>query len=114
MRGAAAVVLVWALMLGALALVLAVWSTDALARGLLFGAAAATLLVAVVALVAGREPAARTVPDVSVSTAVFALGLAAFVLGGVFGTWLVLLGLGLAVVGLAALGRELVSARRRP
>jgi hypothetical protein len=107
------VVLGWALLLGMLGLVLAVWSSDALARGLLLGAAGGAALLAGVALLAGKEPRRRTVPDLSVATMFVALGLAALVLGSVFGTWLAALGLGLVLLGLAAVTRELLSARRQ-
>lgn len=113
MRGAAPVVLAWALLLGMLGLVLAVWSSDALARGLLLGAAGGTALLAGAALLAGKEPRRRTVPDLSVATTFVALGLAALVLGSVFGTWLAAVGLGLMLLGLAAVARELLSARRQ-
>lgn len=113
MKGPAAVLLGWALLLGVLGLVLAVWSDDALARGLLLGAAGGAAVLAGLALLAGKEPRRRTVPDLSVSTALVAIGLAALVLGSVFGTWLVALGLGLALLGLAAVARELLSERRQ-
>lgn len=113
MKGAAPVLLGWALLLGALGLVLVVWSSDALARGLLLGAAAGTVLLAGAALLAGKEPRRRTVPDVSVATTFVAFGLAALVLGSVFGTWLAAVGLGLVLLGLAAVARELLSARRQ-
>lgn len=103
---------VWGLFLAGLALMLLLWTSDALAISLLAIAAAATLAVAVPFLLGlAREPRARFVPDLSVSTAVVAIGLSLVVAGIAFGPWLWLLGLGVVAVGLAGVVAEL---RRTP
>jgi hypothetical protein len=101
----AVVFLVWAAFLGVLALVLLAWTQSALMNGLLFGAAAGTVVLALFALRA-REPRRRTVPDLSLATALTAIGVALAVAGSAVGTWLVLIGAGLLVLGLAGLIRE--------
>jgi hypothetical protein len=101
--------LVWAGLLAALALMLLAWTQSALLNGLLFGAAAGTLVLALLALLA-REPRRRFVPDVSLPTVVTGVGNALGVAGVAVGTWLVLVGLGLTLVGLAAVVRELARA----
>jgi hypothetical protein len=93
-------------MLAGLGLVLALWTLDALTNGLLFGAAAAVVLLAGLALLGAREPRRRVVPDVSLATALTALGLSLLVAGSALGTWLVFVGAGLTVVGLVAVSRE--------
>jgi hypothetical protein len=96
-----AVVAVWGLFLAGLALLLVFWTSDTLTKSLLALAAGATLVLAVPFLVGlAREPEARFVPDLSVSTAVVAIGLSLAVAGIAFGPWLVLLGLGVVVAGL--------------
>jgi hypothetical protein len=101
----AVVFLVWAAFLGVLALVLLAWTQSALMNGLLFGAAAGTVVLALLALRA-REPRRRIVPDLSIATALTAIGVALAVAGSAVGTWLVLVGAGLLVLGLAGLVRE--------
>jgi len=103
------VVLVWAGLLVVLGLVLLAWTRSLLMNGLLFGAAAGTLVLAVLAL-RSREPGRRFVPDVSVATALTAIGIGLAVTGSAVGTWLVLIGCGLALVGLAGVVRELARA----
>lgn len=99
------VFLVWAAFLGVLALVLLAWTQSVLMNGLLFGAAAGTVVLALLALRA-REPRRRMVPDLSLATALTAIGIALAVAGSAVGTWLVLVGAGLLVLGLAGLVRE--------
>jgi hypothetical protein len=99
------VLLVWAGMLAALGLLLLGWTTKPLLLGLLFGAAALTAILAVLAW-RGRAPERRVVPDVSVATVLVALGLALLVTGTAFGLWLILIGAGISVVGLVAVARE--------
>lgn len=103
------VVLVWAGFLVVLGLVLLAWTRSPLMNGLLFGAAAGTVLLALLAL-RSREPGRRFVPDVSVPTALTAVGIGLAVTGSAVGTWLLLTGSGLAVVGLAGVVRELARA----
>lgn len=99
------VFLAWAGLLAALALVLLAWTRSALENGLLFGAAAGAVVLAVLALRA-REPRRRLVPDLSLPTAVAAAGLGLAVAGSAFGTWLVLIGAGVLAIGLAGVVRE--------
>ena len=99
------VLLVWAGLLAGLAIVLLAWTRSALENGLLFGAAAVTVVLAGLALVA-REPRRRLVPDLSLATAVTAVGAGLAVVGSAFGTWLVLIGAGVLVLGLAGLVKE--------
>jgi hypothetical protein len=99
------VILAWAGLLAALALVLLAWTRSALENGLLFGAAAGVLLLAGLAIRA-REPRRRVVPDLSLPTAVAAAGLGLAIAGSAFGTWLVLIGAGVLAVGLVGLVRE--------
>jgi hypothetical protein len=101
----AAVFLVWAAFLGVLALLLLAWTQSALMNGLLFGAAAGTVVLALLALRV-REPRQRMVPDLSLATALTAIGVAMAVAGSAVGTWLMLIGAGLLVLGLAGLIRE--------
>ena len=103
------VFLVWAAILAVLALMLVAWTQSALMNGLLFGAMSGTIVLALLALVA-REPRRRLVPDVSLGTVVAGVGIALAVAGAAVGTWLVLIGAGLFVVGLAGVLKELARA----
>jgi chromate transport protein ChrA len=99
------VLLVWSGILLVLAIVLLAWTQSALVNGLLFGAAALTGVLAVVAL-AVREPRRRVVPDVSLATAVTGIGVALALAGSAFGVWLVLIGAGVVVLGLSGIVKE--------
>ena len=99
------VFLVWAAFLFVLALVLLAWTRSPLMNGLLFGAAAGVIVLAVIALRA-REPERRVVPDVSVATAIAGIGVALAVAGIAVGSWLTFIGAGALVLGLAGVVRE--------
>ena len=108
-------VALWAGMLAVFTAVQFLFSgLDWLTPVLLGWAAAGTLgLAAVVAL--GGEPAGpRAVPDHSAATVAVAGGVAAMVLGAEAGPWLIYLGAGLTVFGLAGLIRERRAVRRQP
>ena len=99
------VFLVWAAFLFVLALVLLAWTRSPLMNGLLFGAAAGVIVLAVIALHA-REPERRVVPDVSIATAIAGIGVALAVAGIAVGSWLTFIGAGALVLGLAGVVRE--------
>ena len=100
---------VWAAFLLVLGLVLLAWTRSPLMNGLLFGAVAGTVVLALLAIHA-RGPVRRLVPDVSLPTALAGIGVALAVTGTAIGTWLVLVGAGLFVLGLAGVVRELARA----
>jgi hypothetical protein len=96
----------WGLFLLALALLLLAWEASALQLGLLGGAAAVVLVLAAALRWLpgqGRSPEA---PETSYATLVLAAGLALALAGAVFGLWLLLPGLALAVLGGSAAVRE--------
>jgi hypothetical protein len=99
------VFLIWAAFLFVLAFVLLAWTRSPLMNGLLFGAAAGVIVLAVIALRA-REPERRVVPDVSLASAIAGIGVALAVAGTAVGTWLVLVGAGALVLGLVGVVRE--------
>jgi hypothetical protein len=80
---------------------------------LLGGTAAGTLALA---LLAARLDAPRrtalAVPDVSFGTVVLAAGVSLLVGGTEVGTWMLLLGAGVLLLGAALLGRELRAERQ--
>ena len=91
---------------------LLVWDADQPALGgALLGAAAG---IAVLALLA-REPAddrVRAIPDDSVTALIATSGALLILLGVAVGLWLVLIGTGVLVGGLAGVVRELRDGRR--
>jgi hypothetical protein len=99
------VFLAWAGLLTSLAFVLLAWTRSALENGLLFGAAAVTLVLAGLA-VRAREPRRRLLRDISLATAVAAVGAGLAVVGSAIGLWLVLIGAGVLALGLAGLVKE--------
>jgi hypothetical protein len=106
-------VALWAGMLAVFTALMLPFGIDAYSPWLLGGAAAGTLVLALLA--ARAEPRRRMavdVPDLSPSPGVLALGVALLVGGTEFGTWMLLLGAGVLVLGLALLARELRSERR--
>ena len=79
--------------------------------GLLFGAATALGVIALLA----REPAGdgvRAIPDESVTALIATAGALMILLGVAVGLWLVLIGTGVLVGGLAGVVRELRAGRR--
>jgi hypothetical protein len=112
------VLLAFAGLLAALAAVLAGFGERGLAVGLSFGASGACALTGLALLAAGRRApdsdpdVVRPLPDLSPSTTALALGLVAIVLGVVFDLFLILIGAGVAVLGVVGLVRETRSQRR--
>jgi hypothetical protein len=108
-------VLYWALLLGALAGGLWIWTEDALSVALLGGAAVGAFAVAGGLAVRRRRrdrPDMDAVPDISLSTALIAAALAAMLIGAEAGLWLVWIGAGTLAFGIGGLMRELLAARR--
>jgi hypothetical protein len=98
-------VLVWALLLAALATLLALWTGDVVEVVLLPGAVLVVLGVAV-AVGRAREPVEGVVPEASVSGLLAAGGIALLALGAVAGLWAALIGAGLLVLAIVAAVRE--------
>jgi hypothetical protein len=103
--------LVWAAMLGVFVAIQFVFSTNAYYWGLLGGAAAATAAIAGWYLLRPPLPPVEYAPEVSYATVAVAAGGAIAVIGIPFGAWLYLPGLGLLVVGLGGVVRELRAER---
>jgi hypothetical protein len=97
--------LAWAALLTALAVMLALWTSDLVAIVLLPSAAVIVLLVAVGAMRA-RDRDERELPEASASAVLGAAGLALLALGAVAGMWAGLIGAGLLVVAIVAAARE--------
>jgi hypothetical protein len=109
---AARILAAWGLLVGVIAVVAWIWTSDRLPPSLLTAVACASLLLAAYVQVRKpREPAIRYVTDVSLGPVVLALGAAVMLNGVAFGYWLVLAGVGVGVVGLAVLVGELASGR---
>src|SRR4029079_14865901 len=105
----------WGVWIGGWAGVVWVWRGADLAPALLSGAAAAAVLVGAAILVRPPpEPGVWRVPDLSVASALTAIGVTTVIIGTAFGGWLVLLGAELTLIGLVGVGRELWIGRRRP
>jgi peptidoglycan/LPS O-acetylase OafA/YrhL len=112
MRGSAAAVLAWAVLLAALAGVLCIWNDDELQIALLGGAAILTMFLGLALAVVSRqadEP--RRIPDLSLASLVVGIALAAMLVGAEAGPWLVYVGGGMLLLGLAGLFREVRGAR---
>jgi hypothetical protein len=97
--------LAWAALLAALAVMLALWTSDLVAIALLPGAVLVVLVVALGAARA-REPAEPTLPEASASAALAACGVAGLALGAVAGMWAALVGAGLLVAAAVTAFRE--------
>jgi hypothetical protein len=100
-------VLVWALLLSGLTLGQLAFMAETYSYGLLGGAALLALLLG--SLLLARRPQVergRFVPELSYPAVALGLGLAGVVVGLALGLWLLLPGLGLAVLGAGALLRE--------
>jgi hypothetical protein len=98
-------VLAWALLLGALATLLAVWTGDLMEVVLLPGAVLVVLSVAV-AVGRARDPVEGVVPEASASALLAAVGIALLAVGAVAGLWAALIGAGLLVLAIVAAVRE--------
>jgi hypothetical protein len=106
------VIFAWAALNAGLALLLTLWWQKPLANGLFWAAVAVILVLALLAW-RPREPRARVLPELSVSTVVLAFGIAGLVAGSTFGDWNFFLSGLVTLVGLAGLARELAVQRRR-
>jgi hypothetical protein len=104
-------ILYWALLHGVLVGLLLGWETDPLQVGLLGGSGFVAALLALVIL-AYQGQRARLLPELSLATIMFAFGVASALSGVAFGLWLILLGAGVAALGLAGIARELSAERR--
>jgi hypothetical protein len=103
--------LVWAAMLAVFVAIQFVFSTNAYYWGLLGGAAVATAAIAGFYLLRPPLRPVEYVAEVSYATVAVAAGAAIAVIGIPFGAWLYLPGLGLLVVGLGGVMRELRAER---
>jgi hypothetical protein len=97
--------LAWASLLVALAVMLALWTTDLVAIALLPGAVIIVLIVAVGAA-RTRDRDERRLPEASASAILAACGLMLLALGVVAGLWAALVGGGLLVLAIVAAVRE--------
>jgi hypothetical protein len=116
-KRAAVVMIGWGLLLGMATAVQTPFGPRIVEYGLLGGASAACLAIGLAMWLhdARRRLAlerARTLADDSFATVTFVIGLAAALVGAGFGLWLVLIGAGIAALGLGGLARE-ERARRR-
>jgi hypothetical protein len=106
-------VFVWAAFLTVLATVLALWERDNVPKVIFFASAAVMWLVGIYAAVRGRRPAhVRVTPDLSYAAVFVAFAIAMLALGALVGLWLVLIGGGSLLIGLAGIARELAAQRR--
>jgi hypothetical protein len=102
------------LWMGALSLLLWLWTGDELAPALLTGAAVALVAIAAwVATLREQAPGPRTLVESSLPTVVLVIGLAMMVNGLTFGLFLILIGAEVAAFGLALLARQLWLERGR-
>jgi hypothetical protein len=101
----AAPMLAWAALLAALAVMLALWTSDLVAIALLPGAVVIVLVVAL-GTARSREPADPVLPEASASAVLGACGVAGLALGAVAGMWAALIGAGLLVLAAVAAIRE--------
>jgi hypothetical protein len=121
-RSAAWIFLLLGVLLGITTAGLAAWDERALAIVLLGAAAGASLLTALALIVLSAAPAKRAarwdpddvlaLPDVSAGAAAVGAGACVAVLGLVFGMFMVMLGAGVMLLGLAEVVREQRALRR--
>lgn len=113
MRGASLAFFAWAAWLGALALMLLIWSSSHVEPALLGGGAVlVALLGAFCRLAPDRQSASRVVPQSSIGAIVLAAGLALAAFGLTAGLWLILVGAEAALFGAGLLLRERRGDRR--
>jgi hypothetical protein len=110
LRGSPAVPLAWAALLAVQAALQFAFPTRLISH-LLNAGMVATMVLLGLALLAPRRDrdevgTTRALPDGSAATLLLALGLSGLVLGATLGTWMLLIGGGLALAGLAGLARE--------
>jgi hypothetical protein len=95
------------LWMGALSLLLWLWTGAELAPALLTGAAVALAVIAAfVAILPAEAAGPRTLAESSLPTVVVVIGAAMTVNGLVFGLFLILIGAEVAALGLAGLARQ--------
>ena len=100
------------IVLAVLAVVGWIWSESVIPPAV-FTTQAGVCLVAEVILIRRRPSEhARFLPDFSYGTVVLGVGAAMILNGLAFGLWLLLIGAGVAALGLAQLAREVAAARR--
>jgi hypothetical protein len=113
MSRAAVPLLGWAALLTVLTTVLWIWTPDDLPPAIFSGAAGLAWLVGFVALArSGPPPPVRATPDLSLASVMVAVAVAMLVIGALVGRWLVFIGAGALVTGLAGVTRELLAQRR--
>ena len=102
------VLTLWGLFLGVFAVVLWVWGPYTLPP-LILTCAAGACVVAGIALLARpeRDPKVRAVPEISLPSALAAVGATTAFYGVSFGLWLELIGAGIFALGIAGVVREL-------
>lgn len=101
-----------ALWMGALSLVLWLWSSDDLPPALLSGAAVALGVIAIYAAATREIAGERRLARSSLPTVVLVIGLAMALNGLTFGLFLVLIGAEVTALGAAGLIAQLVAERR--
>jgi hypothetical protein len=112
MTVAARLILAWSLLVGTLAVVLWIWTSDRLPPSLISAVAFGSLLLAVyVQLRKPHEPEVRLVPDISLGPVLLGLGVATMLNGVALGLWLVYAGAGITALGVAVLAQELRASR---
>jgi hypothetical protein len=114
MRSGAPFIAGWAVWLGALALMLWIWTPALLPPALLSYAAAGWMAIALYLAVRGApRESRRAVLESSLATVLVAFGLAVTLTGLAFGLWLILIGGEIVLLGLGGLVAEELELRRR-
>jgi hypothetical protein len=103
----------WGLWLGALALMLWIWTDDEVGRVVFAAAAVAIVLIGVLVAIAPDPGEERRISGSSVATVLVAIGIAVGLSGFTAGFWLNLIGLEIIAFGVAGLIREQLAIRRR-
>jgi hypothetical protein len=101
-----------ALWMGALSLVLWLWTDDPLPPALLTGTAVALALFAVYAASARETTGSRTLARSSLPTVVIVFGVAMALNGLTFGLFLILIGAEVVALGIGGLVLQLLNERR--
>jgi hypothetical protein len=112
MSRAALPLLGWAALLTVLTVVLWIWTSDDLPPAIFSGAAGIAWLVGLYALTLRRPPPVRATPDLSLASVLVAIAVVMLVIGALVGPWLLLIGAGALITGLAGVTRELLAERR--
>ena len=112
MSRAAVPLLGWAALLTVLTVVLWIWTSDELPPAIFSGAAGIAWLVGLYALTLHRLPPVRATPDLSLASVLVAIAVVMLVIGALVGLWLLLIGAGALITGLAGVARELLAERR--